>query len=61
MAVIQLLGRWSSSAVERYTQSAPLTYAAAAVPAQALASTRRLPTWTGRAAGRWSPPRRSVG
>ena len=38
-AVIQLLGRWSSSAVERYTQSAPLTYAAAAVPAQALATT----------------------
>ncbi|CAE7393012.1 unnamed protein product [Symbiodinium necroappetens] len=39
VAVIQLLGRWSSSAVERYTQSAPLTYAAAAVPAQALATT----------------------
>ena len=30
---------FSSSAVERYTQSAPLTYAAAAVPAQALATT----------------------
>ncbi|CAE7242685.1 unnamed protein product [Symbiodinium sp. CCMP2592] len=38
IAIIQLLGRWASAAVERYTQSAPLTYAAAAIPAQALAT-----------------------
>ena len=36
MAIIQLLGRWSSRAIERYTQSAPLALAPSA-PAIALA------------------------
>ncbi|CAE7240592.1 unnamed protein product, partial [Symbiodinium sp. CCMP2592] len=38
VAVIQLLGRWASTAVERYVQQAPLAVAAG-VPAQALAAT----------------------
>ena len=38
MAVIQLLGRWSSRAIERYTQSAPLALAPSA-PSHALAGT----------------------
>ncbi|CAE7560951.1 unnamed protein product [Symbiodinium sp. CCMP2592] len=37
VAVIQLLGRWASTAVERYVQQAPLAVAAG-VPAQALAA-----------------------
>ena len=37
MAVIQLLGRWSSRAIERYTQSAPLALAPSA-PSHGLAS-----------------------
>ena len=39
MAVIQLLGRWSSRAIERYTQSAPLALAPSA-PSHALAGGR---------------------
>ena len=38
MAVIQLLGRWSSRAIERYTQSAPLALAPSA-PSHGLAGT----------------------
>ena len=37
VAVIQLIGRWSSTAVERYTQQAPLAVAPG-IPAQALAA-----------------------
>ncbi|CAE7612791.1 unnamed protein product [Symbiodinium sp. KB8] len=36
VAIIQLIGRWSSTAVERYTQQAPLAVAPG-IPAQALA------------------------
>ena len=41
MTVIQLLGRWSSRAIERYTQSAPLALAPSA-PEAALAGTAGL-------------------
>ena len=37
VAIIQLIGRWSSTAVERYTQQAPLAVAPG-IPAQALAA-----------------------
>ncbi|CAE7331137.1 DNAJC6 [Symbiodinium sp. CCMP2592] len=44
VAVIQLRGRWASTAMERYVQQAPLAVAAA-VPAQALAAAGRRSRW----------------